>query len=342
VCPSGALSYAYPGAAHQGQVIKTLLGAYRRAGGQSAALLLHDQQAGQALVHDLGRAAALDKSVNGLPARVLPLALWHSTSVGLELWLSAIAHGASQVWVLLTGAEAPQYRDALQAQMDVAQALLSGLGYHGSHLRLLEARDARDLAELDRTLQAPPAQGVAQAATFAVQADKRATLELALDHLLAQAPAAPAQALPLPPEAPLGSVVVDAARCTLCLSCVGACPAGALLDNPDQRQLRFIEKNCVQCGLCVTTCPERALALQPRWLPTPERRTARVLHAAQPYGCVRCGKPFGTQQGVQAMLERLAGHAMFQGAALERLKMCSDCRVIDLYSASTETRIQDL
>jgi hypothetical protein len=30
---------------------------------------------------------------------------------------------------------------------------------------------------------------------------------------------------------------------------------------------------------------------------------------------------------------------MFQGEALERLKMCSDCRVIDLYSAQDEIEI---
>ena len=39
---------------------------------------------------------------------------------------------------------------------------------------------------------------------------------------------------------------------------------------------------------------------------------------------------------------RLAGHSMFQGAALERLKMCGDCRVIDLHTATNETRITDL
>ena len=42
------------------------------------------------------------------------------------------------------------------------------------------------------------------------------------------------------------------------------------------------------------------------------------------------------------MLGKLAGHAMFQGEALERLKMCSDCRVIDLYSASNEMKITQL
>jgi hypothetical protein len=33
---------------------------------------------------------------------------------------------------------------------------------------------------------------------------------------------------------------------------------------------------------------------------------------------------------------------MFQGAAAERLKMCGDCRVIDIYSADNESKITDL
>jgi hypothetical protein len=39
------------------------------------------------------------------------------------------------------------------------------------------------------------------------------------------------------------------------------------------------------------------------------------------------------------MIGKLAGHAMFQGAALERLKMCGDCRVIDIYSSDDEQKI---
>jgi hypothetical protein len=42
------------------------------------------------------------------------------------------------------------------------------------------------------------------------------------------------------------------------------------------------------------------------------------------------------------MLGKLAGHAMFQGAAAERLKMCSDCRVIDMYSSNDEVRIDQM
>ena len=342
VCPTGALSYAYPRASEQGVKLKTLLSTYARAGGKDAALLLHSQGSGARLLNELGRATRLDKTVHGIPARVLPLSLWHTSSVGLDLWLAALAYGASQVWVLMTEEEAPQYREALQAQMDVAQAIVSGLGYAGEHFRILHARDARDLAALDAALQAAPAASVGRGAGFAVQAQKRATLELALDHLIACAPSQP-ESIELPATGtPFGNLMINRDSCTLCLSCVGACPAAALQDNPNAPQLKFIEKNCVQCGLCVTTCPEKALTLQPRLLLTPERRAARVLNEATPFGCVRCGKPFGTAKGIEAMLTRLVGHSMFQGAALERLKMCGDCRVIDIHTSTTETRITDL
>jgi ferredoxin len=112
-----------------------------------------------------------------------------------------------------------------------------------------------------------------------------------------------------------------------------------LQDNTQAPQLRFVEKNCVQCGLCVTTCPEKAIDLTSRLLLTPQRKEVRVLNETQPYGCIRCKKPFGTLKGVEAMLGKLAGHAMFQGTALERLKMCGDCRVIDIYSAGDEQKI---
>ncbi|MEO5659651.1 MAG: 4Fe-4S binding protein [Polaromonas sp.] len=342
VCPSGAISFAYPRPAEQGMKIKTLLSTYAKAGGKQAALLLHSQEAGTRLLGDLGRMARLDPATRGVPARVIPMALWHTVSIGLELWLSAVAYGASQVWVLMTGEEAPQYREALREQMEVAQAILAGLGYQGEHFRILDARDARDLAALDEQLQAAPAQGVAKTAGFAVQVDKRATLELALDHLMAQS-SVKAEVIALPATgSPLGALAINKDACTLCLSCVNACPASALQDNPERPQLKFIEKNCVQCGLCVKTCPENALSLVPQLRLTAQRKEATVLNEMQPYACIRCGKPFGTLKAIESMLGKLAGHAMFQGAAAERLKMCGDCRVIDLYSADNEIKITDI
>jgi ferredoxin len=340
VCPTGALAFAYPRASEQGLKIRTLLSTYAGAHGRDAVLLLHSQQAGQALVNDLGRAAQLRRA-HGVPANVIPMALWHTASLGLDVWLSAVAYGASQVVVLATAEEAPQYLEGLQAQLDVAQALLQGLGYGAGHFSLLHVNDAPALDAALAPLAARRTRVPARAARFALTAEKRSTLELAVDHLVAEASAVPEAPIALPAAAPWGTVTVDKDKCTLCLSCVSACPASALLDNPLQPQLRFIEKNCVQCGLCETTCPEDAIALVPRYAAGAARKEARVLNETPPYACIRCGKPFGTLKAVEAMLGKLAGHAMFQGEALNRLKMCGDCRVIDIYSATDERRITE-
>ena len=124
--------------------------------------------------------------------------------------------------------------------------------------------------------------------------------------------------------------------------CVGACPESALLDAKDVPQLKFIERNCVQCGLCEKTCPEDAISLTPRLLLTRQAKAEVVLNRAEPFECVRCGKPFGTRQMITNMLGRLSGHSMFAGKdALRRLQMCADCRVIDMMENQSEAKIED-
>ena len=143
--------------------------------------------------------------------------------------------------------------------------------------------------------------------------------------------------------APYGEVRVDRAKCTMCMSCVGACPESALMDGVDRPLLKFLERNCVQCGLCEATCPEDAITLHPRLLLAPAVREARVLNETEPFRCVSCDKPFGTRQMVEAMMGRLGGHSMFSSnGALRRLQMCADCRVVDMMSNKGETSILKL
>jgi len=336
VCPSGALTYAWPRAADLGEQLRTMLATYTRAGGKRAAILLHSEEEGGALVRELGQLAAAG-AAKGVPARALPLAVHHIASVGMDLWLSAVAYGAADVAVLASGSEAPQYVEALAQQMSIAQAIIDGLGYSGINLQLLRARDA---AGLDRELQrftAGAAVTALPAASFHVAAAKRETLDFAITHLAQHAPA-PQDVIALPAGSPFGKVDIDTGKCTLCMACVGACPESALTDNPQAPQLRFTESNCVQCGLCVQTCPEQALALLPRLALGAAARQPRVINEAQPYHCIKCQKPFGTLQMVENMLDKLAGHGAFAGN-LDRLRMCPDCRVIDMLQPEKEVSI---
>jgi ferredoxin len=331
VCPSGALGYAYPSAEHTGMRIKAALRAYREAGGLEPVILFHDAGEGAALLGQL----AEPQLAAGVPGRVIPIALHHTASTGIDVWLSALAYGASGITLLMTGAEAPQYAAALDGQMAVAQAVLEGLGYAGPHFQLLRGLTPQ---ELGVGLQhAPRGEVPGQAAGFNLAADKRNTLDYALDHLHRHAPQQP-QEIALPPRSPFGAIAVDRQACTLCMSCVGACPASALMDSQNAPQLRFVEKNCIQCGLCVATCPEDAIGLVPRLSFADTRNQSVLLNETQPFCCIRCNKPFGTVVMIENMLSKLAQHPAFAGN-LDRMRMCGDCRVIDMMQPERDTMI---
>jgi ferredoxin len=329
VCPTGALSYAYPSAAYTGERLRTLVSTYREVSGEAPALLFHSGQHGKVLV------AALENSGHGVPAHVIPVELEHTASVGIDVWLAAVAYGAGAIAVLMTDEVAPQYRSAVAAQMDIANTILTGLGYAGGHCRLVQVSDPVQLGAV--LAQPMDTVGIAEAGAFQVMADKRNTLDLALSHLARHAPLKP-EFVPLPAGAPFGAVKVDTGACSLCMACVGACPASALMDSPTLPELRFVEKNCVQCGLCETTCPENAITLDPRMSFADTWNKPVVLNESQPFCCIRCSKPFGTLQMVENMLGKLGGHPAFAGH-LDRLKMCGDCRVVDMMKSGDAARV---
>jgi ferredoxin len=332
VCPSGALGYAFPTAAHTGSRIKAALRAYRDAGGQDPVLLFHSE-GGAPLIEAVGADAdAGAGAASGIPGRVIPMALHHTASTGIDVWLSAVAYGASGITVLTTGVEAPQYAAALDTQMRIAETVLEGLGYTGPHFQLLRVNAPEELGVA--LGHAPRGEAPGEMAGFNLAADKRNTLDYALDHLLRHAPQ-PQQEVALPPGAPFGAIAVNKQSCSLCMACVGACPSSAIMDTPTAPQLRFVEQNCVQCGLCANTCPENAITLVPRMVFGEVRKQTVVLNESQPFHCIRCSKPFGTVHMIENMLSRLSQHSAFAGN-LDRLRMCGDCRVIDMMQPEGE------
>jgi ferredoxin len=334
VCPSGAMSYAYPRVPEMGARLKRMLAVYAKAGGRDGAILFHNATAGRDLVARLGRRG------KGLPARIMPVEVHSVPSIGIDTLLGAVCYGASQVFLLACGHEADEYADALAREIGYAQTILNALGYSGIHFHVVTADEVRALETV--LWNAPPAKGVPRVATFNLAAEKRTTLEFTFEHLAKHAPT-PQEVIALGRGAPYGALAVDKAKCTLCLSCVGACPESALLDTPDYPRLRLIERNCVQCGLCVNTCPEDALRLIPQLNLTAKAKEPVTLNEAEPFHCTRCAKPFGTRQMVDNMMVKLGGHSMFSGAgALKRLMMCADCRVVDMMENKSEVSIFDV
>jgi ferredoxin len=336
VCPSGALTYAYPKVPELGARLKSMLSTYREAGGKDACLVFHNMEAGRELVQGVGRRAV--RGGKGLPARAIPVEVFHVASVGIDVLLGSICHGASQAVIVCDGKSEP-YAAALQEQLALANHILGELGYAGTQFHLASAQEPGHLEKVLWALE--PAASVGRPAAFNLSAEKRTTLDFAFDHLAREAPRK-VEEIALPAGAPFGALQVNKNSCTLCKACIGACPEAALLDAAEAPQLRFIERNCVQCGLCAATCPEDAISLVPRLLLGARAKETVVLNEAQPFDCVRCGKPFGTRQMVDNMLGKLGAHSMFSGGSgLRRLQMCGDCRVVDMMENKSEATILD-
>ena len=319
-CPTGAAAYALPEAETLARRLRAALRAWHAAGGDSAPrILFHDAAHGEALIDASGRFG------RGLPAQVIPLAVNEITQIGPEALAAALAYGAGSVLIL--GAARPRHDMAgLHATLDLVATLCAATGHEAP--ALIETDDPDALEDALHALARLPVR--AGRSAFLPPNDKRGLLVMAVAEMNRAAPS-PAERIALAPGAPFGAIVLDTAACTLCHACTGACPAGALADNPERPMLRFTETACVQCGICAATCPEKAITLAPGIDFAAWDQPRRILNEEEPFCCTRCGKPFGTRSGIERVQAKLAGHWMFAGAAgaarLEGLRMCDTCRI---------------
>ena len=322
-CPTGAITYSYPQLSDNLQRIHATLNAYQKAGGQKAVLLIHDASSGRDSLTSYGEQ---------FPDSVIPIEVEELGSVGMELWLASLTYDATRVILFATPQTSASVLREIDAQLSYTRALLQGMGFSADCIQLINSDDpifVTALAPSSANLEIPVAE-------FDKSNGKRKVIRAAVDHLYKNAPK-PRPLISLPTSAPFGEVVLDNQRCTLCMACVWQCPAKALVAGGNQPQLKFVENDCVQCGLCARTCPEDAIGPSPRYLfDEQQRKTARILYEEQPFLCITCAKPFASQRVIETMTAKLKQHAMFKGDALQRIQMCEDCRVKDIYAQETE------
>jgi ferredoxin len=327
VCPTGAAAYALPTADALMRKLRTLLTAYREAGDKQPVLLVHDATRGNEMIDALARHG------EGLPANVLPLEVNEVTQIGIEFVAAAFSYGVSAMRFLMRSKPLHDV-SGLGKTVELAGTILAGLGFDRNCIGIIETDDPDVLG---KTLgEVEPLEFVKEPASFQPIGNKRDVMQLALRELQRVSPT-PVDIIALPKDAPFGRIDVRVEGCTLCLSCVSACPTGAITDNPEKPMLKFSEAACVQCGLCQATCPEKVISLVPQIDFRAATAPARVLKEEEPFNCISCGKPFGTKSTVERVMAKLeSSHWMFKNAPerLEMLKMCDDCRVIAITKQS--------
>lgn len=323
-CPTGAIAYHQPDANTSGDYLFRLLKHYREAGGDAPQLLIAADSERERVETELTR----------LPANWLPVWMEESASLGIESWLAALAYGASAVRIAL-GDDAPaSVRALVERELASAAVLLAGAGLGADRIALFSVD-----AEQDKPISCEPAAALLDKP---LKGDKRENLFAAFDALW-QANEGGREPLAVPHGAPYGSVELKEADCTLCMGCVAVCPSRALHAVGHTPGLNFIEQDCIQCGMCEKACPEQAIVLTPRLQPVPEaRRAVQSLKAEEAACCIRCAKPFAPASLIRRIQQKLAGHSHFQNEAAQRLLMCEDCRVKDVFAALAADPVSQL
>lgn len=319
VCPSGAVSFDAPQVSDIFAGLRTLASAFSEAGGKAPRLLVHDDSHGREMISLAARFG------RGLPAAVLPFEMPSVGAFGHAEAMAALAVGFTRVDILLSPTTE---REGLEREIALSSALLKGVDRDESLVGLLDVAEPDALCEVLYSARA-----VMTPVSPVLPLGRRRDITRLSANALTQAAETPP--IPLPDGAPYGAVLVDTEACTLCLSCVGLCPSGALDDNPDKPELRFKEDACLQCGICATICPEKAITLEPRLDLSDAALSLRVLHEEEPFSCIECGTLFGVKSTIERISAKLEGqHALFTNSDNVRLiQMCDDCRVRAQYHA---------
>ncbi|MCK5396299.1 MAG: 4Fe-4S binding protein, partial [Gammaproteobacteria bacterium] len=322
VCPTGAIQYVFPRLQDTLEKLRCMLKAYYATGGHQAAIVFYGENETELLQQQQ-------------LSDYIPFQLEETASVGMDVWLPAFAYGAHEVMLLTHENTASEVIDAIDIQLTYAHAIITGMGFDPSCLH----RQSINNSSVPAINKRSDSFSVVTPSKFMALNDKRAAVRMATDHLYLFAPT-PHETVSLPAGAPFGEVQVNKDNCTLCMACVSVCPASALADGFELPQLRFSEANCVQCGLCSKACPELALTLSSRYNYVADiKRKKRILHEDEPFCCVSCRKPFATHSLIENITAKLSKHHMFQTEeAINRLKMCEDCRVRDMFSSELEIR----
>ena len=318
VCPSGAIQTDYPSLDVILNSLSELSNKFVSAGGKDPALILFDTIFGNEMISLISRYG------KGLPANVIPYEMHSVGRVGHDLLVSLFALGFKKIFILINPKNSEEYT-FLPKQVEIANSLLSGIGKNDKKsISIIEETDPElveneiyQTSEYTRIKPSP----------FIPLGAPRGILRASIQGL-SKSNNNKNSMIPLPEGSPYGKVDVNLESCTICLSCVSACPAGALQDNPDAPQLLFREDACLQCGICEATCPEKAISLVPQFNLSDEAMSAEVIIEDKPFDCIECGKTFGTTKSIERIIDKLSSHSMFEAdGRTEMLKMCEDCRV---------------
>jgi len=328
-CPTSALHFTEPSPhelyTRMAALLTPLPG---QNGGEALTILFHCGEQGRRALEEAGRRPL------PYPATVLPVEVPCLRYVSEANMLAAFRLGAAGVGLL--GCERCQHgeRELLYQKLDFCRLTLDAFGLDSERLRLITADDntqAEAVAALTgfaATLKTTPIRWDGKPIRYW---DNREVIAEAIRTFIERTGREPGRRTFDAPY-PFAFADVEASGCTMCRSCVNACPTHAFKLDEKTQSLQFKHIACVACGLCEKVCPENVITLRRELFFEREALEYRTVVQDDMVSCANCGKPYINRKALAAVEARVLSLESlldtFTGNRRNLLRMCPDCRAV--------------
>lgn len=328
-CPTSALHFTEPSPHELYTTIAALLTPLRgRSDGEALTILFHCGEEGRRALEEAGRRPV------PYPATVLPVEVPCLRYVFEANMLAAFRLGAAGVGLL--GCEKCQHgeRELLYQKLGFCRLTLNAFGLGPERLRLITAQDGTEaeavaaLTGFAETLKTTPIRWDGKPIRYW---DNRAVIAEAIRTFIEQTAREPGLR-PFDAPYPFAYADVKESGCTMCRSCVNACPTHAFKVDEKSQSLQFKHISCVACGLCEKVCPEKVITLRKEIFFERDALDYQTVAQDDMVSCAHCGKPYINRKALEAVEARVLSLESlldtFTGNRRNLLRMCPDCRAV--------------
>lgn len=121
---------------------------------------------------------------------------------------------------------------------------------------------------------------------------------------------------------------IDDKSCTLCMSCVDACNANALISSKDNFSLLLNPSLCTVCGFCLDICPEKVISMPLLGYELNDSfLNYNVKAKDEAFACIECGKIFASAKSIEKVKSIMMPIFVNDETKMKTIFCCSDCKV---------------